>query len=182
MAQTISTAEKRLGLSTDSIITTFTLCPICKKHYSPENIAEALSDQCLNEDCPGTLFVTRKLASGKLRRVPSLTYPFASPIAWVRHLLSLAGMAELMQTWRTGNDDNDGLVARISSDEWMGNLDPEKPIADMPDGWGWRSTEARLERYQDPNTGDIIDRSLFDQPVRFVSLPFGLSFSLNTDW
>lgn len=106
MAQSISTVERRLGVSADDIITTFTLCPCCKRRYSPDFIAETDSDQCLNEGCDGILFTTRRLASGSQRRVSKLTYPYASPIAWLRHVLSLPGMAELMQTWRTGQDDH----------------------------------------------------------------------------
>jgi hypothetical protein len=181
MAQTIGTAESRLGVNTDAIITIFTLCPICKRRYSSEYIATADSDACLNRNCEGILFTLRKLASGSKRRVSNMTYPFASPISWVQHMLSLPGMSELMQSWR--NDDSDrGLSAPITNEEWIRNVDINKPIGDISEGWGWRSTLAGLERREHPNTGDIIDESALDPPIRFVSLPFGLSFTLNTDW
>ncbi|KAG8740271.1 hypothetical protein FRC10_004526, partial [Ceratobasidium sp. 414] len=115
MAQTIGTVERRLGVNTDDIITTFTLCPACKRRYSPEYIRETDNEHCLNEGCEGTLFTIRTLASGGRRRISNLTYPYASPIAWLRHMLSQAGMAELMQTWRTGNDDHEQLTAPVSS-------------------------------------------------------------------
>lgn len=182
MAQSIGTVERRLGVSADDIITTFTLCPSCKRRYSPDHISQMDSDQCLNEGCEGILFTTRRLASGSQRRVSNLTYPYASPIAWLRHVFSLPGMAELMQTWRTGDDDHDEFTAPISSDEWLHGLDPDKPIGDIPEGWGWRSTLAGLQRQQDPLTQDIVDEIPHEGPIRFVSLPFGISFSLNTDW
>ncbi|KAG8687020.1 hypothetical protein FRC08_012194 [Ceratobasidium sp. 394] len=182
MAQTIGTAEKRLGVNTDHIITTFTLCPVCKRRYSPEYIAETDNDRCINPDCLGILFTTCKLASGSERRVSNLSFPFASPIAWLKHMLSLPGVSELLQTWRTNEGDEEGLAAPVPCEDWMQRLDINKPIGDIHEGWGWRSTEAGLERYEDPDTGNVVDRSPLDPPVRFVSLPYGLSLSLNTDW
>ncbi|KAG8730113.1 hypothetical protein FRC10_003065, partial [Ceratobasidium sp. 414] len=111
MAQTIGTAERRLGVGTDHIIKTFTLCPDCGRRYSPEYIRDTDIDTCINQDCPGVLFTIRKLASGGQRRVSNLTYPFASPIAWIAHILSLPGMSELMQTWRKTEDDREELAA-----------------------------------------------------------------------
>jgi hypothetical protein len=182
MARTIGTAEVRLGVNTDDIVTTFTLCPHCKRRYSPEYIATANEDTCLNDGCEGVLFTVRNLASGSRRRVPNLTYPFASPIAWLKHMLSLPGMSELMQNWRNDQNDDWGLRGPISSEEWMRDLNVDRPIGDISDGWGWRSTSAGLERRYDPHTGNVADESVLDPPIRFVSLPFGLSLSLNTDW
>ncbi|QRV88195.1 UvrD/REP helicase [Ceratobasidium sp. AG-Ba] len=182
MAQTIGTAEKRLGISTDSIITVFTLCPVCRRRYSQDYIAEAEGDRCLNEGCTGVLFTLRKLALGQVRRASHMTYPFASPIAWIRHILSLPGMSELMQHWRSGIDDTEGIKAPIKSEDWMRNLNPHKPMGDLYDGWGWRSIRAGLERKTNLRTGSTRDESPFQPPVRFTSLPVGLSLTLNTDW
>ncbi|EUC60582.1 hypothetical protein RSOL_352530, partial [Rhizoctonia solani AG-3 Rhs1AP] len=44
MAQSISTVEKRLGVDADRFITTYTLCPACKRRYSPEYIEEAVDN------------------------------------------------------------------------------------------------------------------------------------------
>jgi hypothetical protein len=97
-------------------------------------------------------------------------------------MLSLAGTAELLQTWKKEEDNHEGLLEPISSDLWMENIDMNKPLGDISDGWNWRSTEAGLSRFYDPNTGEVIDQRMIAEPVRFVSLPFGLSLSLNTDW
>ncbi|KAF8597086.1 hypothetical protein BDV93DRAFT_411443, partial [Ceratobasidium sp. AG-I] len=182
MAQTMRTAENRLGVNTDKIITTFTLCPVCKRRYSPTYIATTDNSICLNEGCEGVLYTLRSLASGTRRRVSSLTYPFASPIAWVRHVMSLPGMSELMQNWRSDEADDYELSAPVTSNEWMETLNPNKPIGDISDGWGWRSTFAGLHRHENQITGNVVDESELDPPIRFVSLPYGLSFSLNTDW
>ncbi|QRV94930.1 Transposase family Tnp2 protein [Ceratobasidium sp. AG-Ba] len=182
MAQTIGTVEKRLGVNSDSLITIFTLCPTCRRLYTREYIDGADDSRCLNEGCSGILFIVRKLASGAQRRVSTVTYPFASPIAWIRHMLNLPGMAEMIQHWRTEDSDNEGLQPPVPSERWIQAINPSKPIGDMCDAWGWRSTEAGLERYADPRTGNVIDASPLDPPVRFTSLPFGISLSLNTDW
>lgn len=182
MAQTIGTAENRLGVNTNNIITTFTRCPTCKRRYSPKYIATTNTNTCLNEGCEGELFTVRNLASGSRRRVSNTTYPFASPIAWLQHVLRLPGMSELMQNWQNDENGDRGLSAPISSEEWMRNLDIHRPVGDISEGWGWRSTLAGLERREDPNTGGATNESALDPPIRFVSLPFGLSLSLNTDW
>ncbi|CUA74382.1 UvrD/REP helicase [Rhizoctonia solani] len=183
MAQTIGTVERRLGVDTDSLITTFILCPACSRRYSNEYIRQANNNTCINEGCEGVLYTIRRLASGSLRRVPNKTVPFASPIAWIRHLLSLPGMAELLQTWRNEErGDYDDLTEPIRADEWRAHLSQNEPLGDISDGCGWRSTEAGLVRLYNQNTARVIDRSTLERPVRFVSLPFGLSLSLNADW
>jgi hypothetical protein len=91
-------------------------------------------------------------------------------------------MAELVQNWRNEQNGDRGLSAPVSSDKWMQNLDMDRPIGDLSVGWGWRSTYAGLERRENPNTGNVADKNVLDPPIRFVSLPFGLLFSLNTDW
>ncbi|KAF8702621.1 hypothetical protein RHS03_06349, partial [Rhizoctonia solani] len=181
MAQTIATVERRLGVNANKIITIFTLCPICKRRYSSEYIQGTDNNHCLNDGCNGILFVHRTLASRAYRKVPNLTYPYASPITWLRHMLSLPGMSELMQTWRSQDNDH-GIAAPIPSDGWMRGLNRHKGLGNITDGWGWRSTMAGLQRVEDPETGDIIDESKLDPPIRFVSLPYGILFSLNTNW
>ncbi|QRW25937.1 Transposase family tnp2 [Rhizoctonia solani] len=90
-------------------------------------------------------------------------------------------MSELMQTWRSGDDDH-GIKPPVSNEDWMRNLNHNKELGNITEGWGWRSTMAGLQRVQDPDTRNVIDESGPDPPIRFVSLPYGISFSLNTDW
>ncbi|CEL55034.1 LPS-assembly protein [Rhizoctonia solani AG-1 IB] len=70
----------------------------------------------------------------------------------------------------------------MSVDEWANGLNMNTPLGDISDGWGWRHGVGGLNRVVDEETGNVEDRSPRDPPVRFSSLPFGLSFSLNTDW
>jgi hypothetical protein len=138
MVQSIGTVEQRLGVDMDSIIMTYVLCPACKRRYTLEYIKVAEVDTCMNNGCDGVLFTTQRLASGSQRRAPNTTFPFASPIAWTRHMLSLPGTAELLQTWWCGeHGDNVELAAPISANEWMEGLNKNVPIGDICDGWGW---------------------------------------------
>jgi hypothetical protein len=183
MAQTIRTVEKRLGIDYSDIVTTYTLCPKCGRCYSPVDISDhaANDNLCINDNCPGTLFTDRSLANGSTRRVSCLTYPFASPIAWLQHILCLCGIFELLQNWRQDDDDEEH-TAPITPEEWMANLDQLQSLCDMCTGHGWRSTLAGLECLVDPDTGEVHDLSPLDPPRRFSSLPLGISLSMNTNW
>ncbi|CCO36813.1 hypothetical protein RSOLAG1IB_12102 [Rhizoctonia solani AG-1 IB] len=180
MALTIRTVERRLGLDSGDIITTYTLCPLCGRSYTPEYIAGAEDKTCLNDNCEGTLYDTQTLASGQRKRVSRLTYPFASVVAWLRRLLNQTGMADLMQSWRT--EDDQVLAEPLSEQEWGDAMEMDTPLGDMSNGWGWRFGIAGLDRVVNEVTGNVEHRSPMVPPVRFSSLPFGLSFSLNTDW
>ncbi|KEP47373.1 transposase family Tnp2 protein [Rhizoctonia solani 123E] len=180
MAQTIRTVERRLGVSTDDIIKTYTLCPKCGRRYSPEYIKDSDSADCLNNDCNGILYVSRLLNSGS-RRVSNRTFPTASPIAWIQHMLRLPGISELVQSQQE-EDGADEHTEPISFDEWMEHRDPNAPLNDIREGWGWDAEEAGLERDEDPHTGVVRDQIRIGQPHRFSSLPFPVSLTMSTDW
>ncbi|KAF8604451.1 hypothetical protein BDV93DRAFT_440933, partial [Ceratobasidium sp. AG-I] len=172
------------GINTGEIITTFTLCPKCKQRYNPQYISRTPDSTCLNAGCNTSLFITKHLASGLQRRISHLTYPFASPISRLQQVLGLPGKAELMQSWRQNEDDKEELTEPVLGEEWMRTLDRGKSMGDISNGWGWRSTYAGLEQCVDPATGNVWDESTLpeERQVRFVSLPFGISLTLNTDW
>ncbi|QRV79872.1 Transposase family tnp2 [Ceratobasidium sp. AG-Ba] len=56
IARTIRTVERRLGLDTKDLVTTFTLCPKCQKRYLPTQIASSDNPQCVSEGCMGELY------------------------------------------------------------------------------------------------------------------------------
>lgn len=187
MAQTIQTAERRLGISTSDIITTYTVCPDCKRRYNPAYIATAEHNQCENNGCNGILFDVKELASRERRRISRLTYPVASITTWLRRLLSYPGIAELMQNWRDGPDDDEEDTEPITPEQWRDLLEIDRILSDISTGYGWRAAEAALERIVDPEADargeDLVtDRRTSDEPLRFVSLKFGVSLSMNTDW
>jgi hypothetical protein len=180
MARSISTVEQRLGLSTSDLIVTFTLCPKCHRRYSPAYIAAAAIATCLTEECEGELFTEKLLASGERKRMPALTYPYASIKGWLRRMLSRDGYPELMQAWRTPTDH--GAARPTSCRQWYDQLDLDQPLGDIFDGWGWRSRRAALERVYNADTGEVGDRSQVRPEISFASLPYGISLSMNVDW
>ncbi|KAG8698413.1 hypothetical protein FRC08_005926 [Ceratobasidium sp. 394] len=187
MAQTMRTAEKRLGLSTSNVIKTYTLCPVCKRRYDPAYIADADQLTCINDGCIGVLFTNKILASGDQRRVSNSTYPVGSLKAWLQRVLLQPGMAELLQNWRTGPDDHEEMVAPISADEWKAVLDENAALGDIPPGYAWRERHAAMERvsFEPDEVGGrhmAWDCTTLDHPLRFSSLHYGLSLSMNTDW
>jgi hypothetical protein len=113
---------------------------------------------CLSEGCEGQLFTERTLASGELKRISTLTYPYTSIKSWLQHMLSRDRYPELMQAWC--KDSDHGRVQPISSREWYDRIDLEQPLGDIFDGWGWRSRIAGLERTHNAETGEVSDQSL----------------------
>ncbi|KAG8682574.1 hypothetical protein FRC08_014882 [Ceratobasidium sp. 394] len=146
MAQTMRTAEKRLGLSTSDVIKTYTLCPVCKRRYDPAYIADTDQSTRVNDGCTGILFTNKILASGDRHQVSNSTYPIGSLKAWLQRILLQPGMAELLQNWRTGPDDHEEMVAPISADEWKAALDENALLGDIPLGYAWHERHAALER------------------------------------
>ncbi|KAF8595180.1 hypothetical protein BDV93DRAFT_481245 [Ceratobasidium sp. AG-I] len=180
MARTIGTVEKRLGLSTKDLITTFTLCPACSKRYSPAYIAASNNATCTMDGCDGVLYSDKVLASGERKRTSTRTFPYASPINWIRRMLARDGIARLVQAWRKPEDENFGPP--VTAEDWNHGVNRDEPLGDIMDGWGWRSRPAGVQRVVDPVTGRVTDQTVLNPPMRFSSLPFGLSLSMNVDW
>jgi hypothetical protein len=180
MACSISTVERRLGLATSDLITTYSLCLNCYRRYSPEYIANAPDAYCQTEECQGELFTEKLLANKARKCTPTLTFPLASIKSWVQRMLSRDGYAELIQTWRKPGDH--GPAVPISSQEWLNQVDLDEPLGCITHGWDWRSRSAGLERVHNAHTGLVFDRSMVDPPIRYSSLPFSLSLSMNINW
>jgi hypothetical protein len=180
MARSISTVERRLGLATSDLITTYTLCPNCYRRYPPDYIANAPDAYCQTEGCEGELFTEKILANRARKRTSALTFPLASIKCWVQRMLSRDGYPELIQTWR--KPDDHGPARPISSEEWLNQVDLDEPLGCVTHGWSWRSRSAGLTRVHNARTGVVFDRSMVDPPIRYANLPFGLSLSMNVDW
>jgi hypothetical protein len=180
MARTLATVERRLGLSTKDLITMFTLCARCSKRYTPEYIDSAFDPRCTTEGCHGVLFQEKTLASGARKRISYKTYPYASITGWLKRMLLRDGHPELMQAWREPEDMD--VAQPITRQEWYNHQNLNDPLGDIYDGWGWRARTAGLYRLLNPETGEVSDETDIDPPIRFSSLPFGLSLSMNVDW
>lgn len=180
MARTMGTIKRRLGLSTSDLITTYTSCPTCFKRFSPEFIAGSDNPICTRDGCTGILYADKLLSTGKVKKNSTLTFLFASPVAWIQRMVTRDGIPELLQVWRQPQDQQ--LGPPVSQQEWYNSINLNSPLEDIVDGFGWRERSAGVQRVFNPDTGALSDQFQLDPPIRFCSLPFGLSLSMNVDW
>ncbi|KAF8606147.1 hypothetical protein BDV93DRAFT_437595 [Ceratobasidium sp. AG-I] len=181
MARTITTAERRLGVSLDDLITEFAICPEpeCWKRYELDALRSPdFGPSCSVPGCKGVLYTTSTLLHGETRRKPTKAYCYVSPKKALRGFFLRPGMAELVQQWRK-ESDREGRVPPSTLEQWMRAKDPSELIGDVSEGWAWRSSCAGLRRRVDNNTLEVIDEQVYEVDTSLVSLPFGLQLSLN---
>ncbi|KAJ7254527.1 hypothetical protein C8J57DRAFT_1033600, partial [Mycena rebaudengoi] len=151
-ARTLGTVEKRLGVGTDTLITYFFACDICWKIHHPHTLSTLPSSVCDVPDCTGRLFSVKRLP-GKVAQ-------------W--------------QEWRGPLDDpGQREPSRLTGFEAFD--DPNKPMHNVTDGWGWRAMQAGLERRRN-GTWEIRDVDVTEVKQQFVALPNGLMVQINIDW
>ncbi|KAJ7154970.1 hypothetical protein C8R43DRAFT_923002 [Mycena crocata] len=181
-ARTLATVEKRLGVSTDGFITYLFVCDVCWKVHRPEELPNLHeSGKCRETNCSGSLFTSKRMADGKLKRTPVKIMPFVDPKRAIAHMLMRPGKYKQLQLWRSAGDAP-GCVPPL--DEVTGYEafeDPDKPMKSVCDGWAWRAMRAGLIRRR---TGDwkVEDVDVRELDQRFVSLPCGLVWQMNSDW
>lgn len=180
MARTLSTAEKRLGVSTEQFITYYFLCDICWTPYHPSRLTKLLNATCEKDGCSGTLFTTKRLSKGEIKRTPLKILPYVPLQKAVQHILMRPGKFDQLQHWR-GPADAPGIEPPLSTRGIEAFGDPERPMTDIYDGWGWRAIQAGLERRRG-GPWTIRDVDVNNLLQRFVSLPLGLVWQMNIDW
>ncbi|KIK44122.1 hypothetical protein CY34DRAFT_54623, partial [Suillus luteus UH-Slu-Lm8-n1] len=179
-ARTLPTLLRRLGLSTDQFIVYFFVCDICWKLHHPSELSELLSPDCTVADCDGTLYTSKRLADGTLKRTPIKIVPYVPPERALQRFLLRPGKWDQFQHWR-GPEDQPGHVPPIRGRGYDSFPDPSKPMRDIYDGYGWRMIEAGLERRRG-GRWEIEDVDVHELHQRFVSLPCGLVWQINIDW
>ena len=106
--------------------------------------------------------------------------PYNSPKGAIARLLRRPGVWEQCQLWR--KDGDHGPSEPLDVEDFFDG-DPDAPINDIFDGFGWRQFPAFLERRWDPRRRQVDDVAVAPGPVRrFVSLPCGLLVAINIDW
>ncbi|KAJ7751437.1 hypothetical protein B0H16DRAFT_1318064 [Mycena metata] len=179
-AVTLSTVEKRLGLSTDSLITYMFLCDVCWRPHFPHELSELNDEHCDAPDCDGTLYTVKRLSGGAQKRTPVLTLPFVSPDKAIQRMCLQPGKVAQWQEWRRG-DDVPGRREPSTSTGYSAFDDPDKPLTDITDGWGWRAIQAGLERRRN-GSWDVRDVDVSELKQQFVALPNGIVVQINVDW
>jgi hypothetical protein len=181
-ARTLATVEKRLGVSTHGFITYLFVCNVCWQVHRPEDLHTLPeSGACTDDDCEGTLFTTKRMSDGKLKRTPTKIMPYVDPARAIAHRLARPGKYEQLQLWR-GPGDAPGPTPPLNDHTGYDAFsDPDKPMKHISDGWAWRAISAGLTRRR---TGDwkVEDVDVHELDQRFVSLPCGLVWQINIDW
>ncbi|KAJ7262555.1 hypothetical protein C8J57DRAFT_1231919 [Mycena rebaudengoi] len=145
-ALTLVTVERRLGVSTQGFITYLFVCPLCWKVHHPEDLPSLPeSGKCMETDCEGTLFTSKRMADGKLKRTPTKIMPFVDPEHVITHMLMRPGKYEQIQLWR-GPEDKPGRFPPVKVEGYDAFPDPDKPMKNITDGWAWRAIQAGLTR------------------------------------
>ncbi|KAJ7051311.1 hypothetical protein C8F01DRAFT_1222141 [Mycena amicta] len=181
-ALTLPTVERRLGLSTDSIITYVFLCDACWMPHLPEELSQLESPHCNRPACKGTLYTTsgKKSRNGTEKRTPTLTMPFAPPEKVIERMCLRPGKVQQWQHWRRP-DDTVGICAPSTLQGMEAFDDPDKPMQDITDGWGWRAIQGGLERRRN-GKWEVKDVDVKNLNQRFVAFPNGLVAQINVDW
>ncbi|KAG2123991.1 hypothetical protein DEU56DRAFT_692148, partial [Suillus clintonianus] len=161
MARTLRTVEKRLGVDTEKIVTTYILCPSCWQMYHPSELPTMQSQLCTAPGCSAALF--------RLKRMTALA-----------HLLMRPGKWEELQHWQKDGDHEP--APPITREEWYTEKDVNEPLTDIYDGWMWRSLRTGIVRQWDSKNLKVNDIDVQKLNQRFVSLKCGLVVHINIDW
>ncbi|KAJ7434622.1 hypothetical protein FB451DRAFT_1063278 [Mycena latifolia] len=179
-ARTLPTVEKRLGVSTDDLITYLFICDSCWKAHLPSELAHLTSAKCDEPNCSGSLYTTKRLASGVEKRTPNLTLPFVAPEKAIQRMCLQPGKVAQWQEWRRP-EDTVGKREPSTLTGYAAFEDLDKPMTDISDGWGWRAVQAGLQRRRN-GRWEIRDVDVLELKQQFVALPNGLIGQINIDW
>ncbi|KAJ6530158.1 hypothetical protein B0H19DRAFT_1273823 [Mycena capillaripes] len=179
-ATTLTTVEKRLGVSTDELIIYLFLCDSCWKPHFPEELAKLQNHQCDQPDCDGTLYTVKRLSNGVEKRIPVLTLPFVPPEKAIQRMCLQPGKVAQWQEWR-GPLDAVGERKPSTLTGYDAFPDLDQPMTDITDGWGWRAIQAGLERRRN-GVWEVRDIDVLELNQQFVALPNGLVVQINIDW
>ena len=179
-ARSLPTARRRLGLNIDDYIQLRSICTVCFKEYTPEQIQALTSPLCIVRGCKGKVYdETRKRVApqaldsendsgGTYKRVPAKLAPYAPLLkALPRFFLRKEFVQDLDKSL------DDGPRHALQGSDCM---------LDLQDAEAYRSTKldhARVHRAD----GTIADVQAFSGSRRTLrSIKYGQSFTINIDW
>ncbi|KAF9461452.1 hypothetical protein BDZ94DRAFT_1371533 [Collybia nuda] len=152
--RTLQSARQRLGIDPDQYIIQYSLCPVCWKHHTPQELKDLASPNCSARNCTGKIYT---LKDG--HRDPVLILPRVS-------LIGFAALVERRPHHQPGRNSDEDFIMK-----------------DMPDGKMWYYSTTRTKR-EVGNLGTVRDtpNSAEELPTKLFSHRFGLQLTLNTDW
>ncbi|KAI0039529.1 hypothetical protein FA95DRAFT_1460227, partial [Auriscalpium vulgare] len=180
-ARTQRTMERRLGVNTDDIIQTFYICNTCWRMHTHEQVIAMDSPTCTNDDCEGKVYTIKRMQDGSEKRTPIKIVSYVSPVTAIKLMLARRGKFDQLQHWRRVGDEP-GLGPPSTDRGESLQLDPDRPMTDIYDGWGWRAIQAGLVRQQRGEWGLPEDVDVDNIKQSFTKLEAGLVFQKNTDW
>ncbi|KAL1741762.1 hypothetical protein HDZ31DRAFT_75965 [Schizophyllum fasciatum] len=144
-ARTLRTVERRIGVSTEGLITYLFACPSCWKTHRPAELTELDGALCADtEKCTGVLFTVKRMVDGKQKRTPTFLMPLVRPSSAIARMCMQPGKVGQWQQWRCEGDEVNP-VPPLSETGFAAFADPSKPMRDVCDGWAWRAATAGLE-------------------------------------
>ncbi|KAI0040649.1 hypothetical protein FA95DRAFT_1647854, partial [Auriscalpium vulgare] len=180
-ARTQRTLERRLGVNTDDIIQTFYICDVCWRMHTHEQVLKMESPSCPDNDCEGKVYTIKRMQDGSEKRTPIKIVSYVSPVTAIKLMLARRGKFDQLQHWRRVGDEP-GLGPPSTDRGESLQLDPDRPMTDIYDGWGWRAIQAGLVRQQRGEWGLPEDVDVDNIKQSFTKLEAGLVFQKNTDW
>jgi len=171
-AQTLPTLLRRLGLTTDHFIVYLFVCDACWKLHHPSELKDLESPNCDVEDCTGLLYTQKRLSDGSSKRTPTKIVPYVPPKRALQRIFLHPGKWDQFQHWHRP-DDEPMAVPPLPGHSYESFPDPDAPLTDIYDGWGWCAIQAGLQRRRGGPWG-IEDVDVLELHQHFVSLPCGL--------
>ncbi|GBE80097.1 hypothetical protein SCP_0213000 [Sparassis crispa] len=135
MARTLHTVERCLGIDPDKFIIYHFLCNVCWYRHHPSELSELKSPNCMQPDCPGILYTTKKLSNGHMKRTLVKIFPSMPLTTVIQRMLLRPGKYAELQQWRKPGDEP-GRVAPLAwpIDGWDAFPDPDVRMCDIYDG------------------------------------------------
>jgi hypothetical protein len=132
-----------------------------------------------DEVCGGILYTISKLYKGKIKHIPTRSYPRISICESLERQLLRPGFVEVLQQWRQDGDE-EGEFPPSRRLDWTNAIPPGQSFGKPWEGWGWRNYAVGLDRSYDEDTGIYGDKPN-DGFKSLVRLPIGISLSMNID-
>lgn len=94
-ATTLATAKRCLGIDPDAWIVNYTICPVCWKHFTPQQVSLLQEPSCTTRDCSGIICKVMTNAKGQNKREPCQIISQVSLIQNLRRILHRKGFRKL---------------------------------------------------------------------------------------
>ena len=159
-ATTLATAKRHLGIDPDAWIINYTICPVCWKHFTPQQLSSLQEPNCTTQGCCGVIYKVTMNARGQNKCELCKIISQFSLIQNLRHILHRKGFRKLF------HDSRSSLMRLNDNDNYL--------MTDMHDGDAWYELKAHFKR-EVGNLGTVRDVPSCDE--RLTNHRFSLHLS-----